>query len=57
MTALPGAGALPGTVGTVGPAPPPLEELPEDPVEEEPGVSLSCCENGSLLAKRLKDAS
>ena len=55
---LPGAGALPWTVGTLGPAAPPPDELPEDPVaEDEPPVSRSCWANGSLLAKRLKDAS
>ena len=57
MTALPGAGALPGTVGTLGPAAPPLEELPEpDDEDEELFVSLSCWANGSLLANLLNDA-
>ena len=61
MTALPGAGALLGTLvrppGLAVP-PPPLEVPPEEDGEEEAlGVSLSCCEKGSLLAKRLKDAS
>src|SRR5713101_3951778 len=56
MTALPGPGTLPGTLGLPGLALPPLEELPEDEGEEV-FVSLSCCTNGSLLAKRLKDAS
>src|SRR6266700_3593196 len=57
MTALPGAGALPGTVGAlgVGAAPPP-EELPDDDEEEELFVSLSCCAKGSLLANLLNDA-
>src|SRR3989442_9276309 len=62
MTALPGAGWLPGMDGV-----PPEEEEPEpdeplEPVEplEPPvpaGCSLSCCANGSLLAKRLNEAS
>ena len=52
MTALPGAGALPGTVGTLDPVVPPLEELPDDDdadEEEELFVSLSCCANGSRI--------
>ena len=64
MTALPGAGAV---------VVPPVPELPELPLPEVvlPGVlgvaqvwgslelqaGASCCANGSLLAKRLKDAS
>src|SRR2546421_2226410 len=57
MTALPGAGALPGTVGVVGAAAPPLEELPEpDDEDDELFVSLNCWANGSLLANLLNDA-
>src|SRR6186997_2798695 len=58
MTAVPGLGALPGTPGRPGLAEPPPEEPPEG--EEDEGelcTSLSCCEKGSLLAKRLNDAS
>ena len=56
MTALPGAGALPGRVGTLGPgAAPALGEVLVDEGEEL-FVSLSCCVNGSLLANLLNDA-
>ena len=64
MTALPGPGAFP--VPPEVPEPEEVEpgdvEPPEvDPDDEEPDElgfsSLSCCANGSLLAKRLKDAS
>jgi hypothetical protein len=55
MTALPGAGALLG--GALDP-PLPDEEPPEGADDgEELAVSLSCCVNGSLLTKRLKEAS
>src|SRR6476661_1435041 len=55
MTAPPGLGAVPRTVVRPGPAVPALDPLPED--EDVAASSLSCCEKGSLLAKRLKDAS
>src|SRR5439155_9534312 len=51
MTALPGAGAFPGIAG-MSPGEEGLEE------GDEPSLcSLSCCEKGSLLANRLKEAS
>jgi hypothetical protein len=58
MTAVPGCGDELGPCGTVGvtlaPDPEPLDDPPE---LSELCSSLSCCENGSLLAKRLKEAS
>ena len=71
ITAVPGCGEL-ALLPADGDPPPPLDELPdeeddeEDEEEEEdedvadeevPSPSLSCCENGSLLAKRLKEDS
>ena len=52
MTALPGAGAFPGIAGM-----PSGEEDPEEGDEPLLLWSLSCCEKGSLLANRLKEAS
>src|SRR2546425_9510448 len=51
MTALPGAGAFPGIAGM-----PSGEEGAEEGDDPLP-LSLSCCEKGSLLANRLKEAS
>src|SRR3954462_4036970 len=72
MTAVPGCGALAPAPVECEP-PPPLDEPPDDDadgededegeddddeVEEELGPSsLSCCEKGSLLAKRLNEES
>src|SRR6184192_1647541 len=60
MTALPGWGALP-ELPVEGPRPGGVEPAGAAPGDEEPEElgfsSLSCCANGSLLAKRLKDAS
>jgi hypothetical protein len=71
ITAVPGCGAL--ALPPVEDEPPPLPDEPpdedadgededeeddDDGVEEELGPSsLSCCENGSLLAKRLNEES
>src|SRR5436190_14834383 len=62
MTAVPGVGAL-ALPPDDDDWPPPLLEPPEEPADEGAGedaaggLSLSCCANGSLLAKRLKDDS
>ena len=45
--------AVPATVSTSTTTTPTLEA----PSDEAPGLSLSCCANGSLLAKRLNDVS
>jgi hypothetical protein len=63
MTALPGCGLLPlGICGGLLVPPEPAEPEPEPPPElddvgEEPLSSLSCWLKGSLLAKRLNEAS
>jgi hypothetical protein len=64
MTAVPGVGALALPLPLPADSPPlpePELEPPEDPEDPddalEPDFSLSCCANGSLLAKRLKDDS
>src|SRR6266545_1797976 len=57
MTPLPGAGALPEVAGPEEPEPlEPEPPEPDDPVDVT-SSSLSCCANGSLLAKRENEAS
>jgi hypothetical protein len=56
MTALPGLGDDAGPDGVNPPLLEPGEDDPPDGVVVDASV-FSCCENGSLLANRLNDAS
>jgi hypothetical protein len=62
ITAVPGLGALALRLPDDGDGVLPAPELALEPPDEEgdgevDGSSLNCCANGSLLAKRLNDAS
>ena len=61
MTALPGPGAAPVPPELGGAEDVEPDEVEPDEVEPDDAElvfsSLSCCANGSLLAKRLKDVS